>query len=148
MELTQSQSELVRALARMAGYHLQQGPDFPVTGAQMDTSGKLGLCKPSGLKADAPLQHRIEVLMRAFRSSADAGDLVACAYCAPVTVTHPKSEEQAPCILVSVECDDGTAVDVFVPFTKNPALNLGTPFSVTRDGQIFSADPVSSTQES
>jgi len=145
MELNRSQSELVRVLARLAGYHLQQGSDFPVTGAQMDSAGKVGLCKPSGLDSSASLQHRIEVLLRAFRSAADDGELVACAYCAPVTVTHPKSEEQGPCILVSCECDDGSAVDVFVPFTKNPALNLGTPFFVARDGQIFSPAPVEST---
>ncbi len=137
MELNQSQSELVRVLARMAGYHLQNNPDFPVTGAQMNRTGQVGLCKPSGLQPDAPLQQRIEVLMRTFKTAADAGELSACAFCAPVTVKHPKNGEEGPCILVSCESEDSEAVDVFVPFARNPALNLGTPFFVTRQGQIF-----------
>ena len=137
MELSHSQSELVRVLARMAGYHLQQNPDFPVTGAQMNRAGQVGLCKPSGLQADAPLQHRIEVLLTAFRSAAESGEVTACAYSAPVTVKHPKNGEEGPCILVSCEAEDGEAVDVFVPFARNPALNLGIPLFVTRTGQIF-----------
>lgn len=128
---------LLDALTKLAAQFLQEEETFPPSGATLDSEGKVELVKPyDGEGYEAP-EMQVGLLQATFRQSAGKGEIRGCAFSLDVQVQDPRSDQETEAILVSVETESGDAYDIFVPYTREPELELGHPFASEREPRIF-----------
>lgn len=128
---------LLDALTKLAAQFLQEEESFPPSGATLDTDDKVALVKPfDGEGYEAP-EMQVGLLQASFRQAAGKGEIRACAFSLDVQVQDPHTEQETEAILVSVETEAGEAMDIFVPYTREPDFELGRPFAGEREARIF-----------
>lgn len=129
---------LLEPLVSTASGELSADHSFDPSGATLDADGEINMLRPVDSGGDP--ERQVAVLKQTFAELAEKGEIRACAFSLNVTVQDERLEE-TDAILVSAEASDGSAFDVFFPYTDDgESLELGEPFASRRDAEIFAAD--------
>ena len=120
---------------QMLGKH---GEFYPF-GSTMKTGGEI-VAEAASEGHDHPAsQTFIDLLTRAFRNEAAAGQIRAAGICYDVRTTPPGQTEKTDAICVGLEHNTGQCVSVFLPYKKGwfGKIQYGELFASARHPQIF-----------
>jgi len=128
---------LLDALTKLAAQFLQDEETFPPSGATLGADDQVSLVKPFDREGYEAPEMQVGLLQASFRQAAGKGEIRACAFCLDVQVQDPNTDQETEAILVSIETEAGEAMDIFVPYTRTPELELGRPFAGEREARVF-----------
>lgn len=129
--------QLLEALTRLAVRILGDEESFPPSGATVGTGGEISFTKAQEAEGHEEPEAQIALLQSSFQQAALMGQIRACAFAVDVRVEDPRDQQETEAILVSAETEQGEAMDIFVPYSREPELELGHPFASERDSRIF-----------
>jgi hypothetical protein len=117
---------------------LKRGEFFPF-GSCMRQTGKIVAHAAYTGDERPPSQSLIDLMTQAFRRQADDRQIRAAGICHDVRTIPPGQAEKCDAVCASSEHQSGEAVDVFLPYKKDPigGVVYGQIFAIPRTPQFF-----------
>jgi hypothetical protein len=116
----------------------KHGTFFPF-GCTMSLSGEINLAAGYDDKPDISAPEIAGLLLEGFRAGARSGEHNAVALCVDVRVDAPDGSGKTDAIRVTLEENEGEAVNVFMPYRKRMLLGIqyGEIFASAADKSVF-----------
>lgn len=94
-------------------------------------------------KSDPTVQEVMEVLLVGLCRGAREREFRAVGLCLDVRVTNPQSGVKSDAVCASIETEDGTAMDIFLPYrsVSSGAFEYGEMFALEAQRRIFQERP-------
>ncbi len=131
--------KLLNAMLPFGQQMLQKQGEFFPYGGTMSTTGEIAAEAVSDGTEQPPSQALIDLLTRAFRQKAVAGQIRAACICYDVRTIPPDQTEKTDAICASLEHQTGQFVDVYLPYKKSSfgKIQFGQIFAAKRNAQFF-----------
>jgi hypothetical protein len=132
-------NRLMNALLPYAQQMLNQQAQFlPFAGA-VGAQGEVELIGGFPGEAGATARDVQEVLLEGLKRGASEGKYRATALCSDVRVRRGESETPVEAISISLEHADGTSIEVYLPYARQPTgrVEYGEMFGTAREVRIF-----------
>jgi hypothetical protein len=116
----------------------KHGTFFPF-GCTMTPTGEINLAASYDDKPDIGASEIAELLLEGFRAGARSGEHNAVALCVDVHVDAPDGSGKTDAIRVTLEENEGEAVNVFMPYRKRllRGIQYGEIFASAADKSVF-----------
>jgi hypothetical protein len=131
--------QLLNSALAFAQLMLSKHGEFFPFGSSMKVSGEIVMDGAHTGDEHPPSQEVIDLLTRAYKRSAEEGELRAAGICTDVRVVPPGKSHKTDAISVALEHRSGEAVTTFLPYQKGwfGRVKFGQLFASARDAQFF-----------
>ena len=110
---------MLNALIPFAQQMISKEGEFFPFGAEIRSSGEIGLNAPHPDRAESPTKELIDTLYAGLKSKADKGEIRAAAVCFDTRIQRPGQAEKTDAICVHLEHQNEKAIEVYVPYSKS-----------------------------
>ena len=133
-------NQLLNALIPYAQQMLNQQGQFVPFACAISAAGEVEMIGGQPGSDETTTQEIHDVLLKELQQGARGGKYRAVGLCSDVRVRCGEAPEPSEAISVGLEHSDGTAIDVYLPYTKQGAgqVKYGDLFGSARQLRIFS----------
>ena len=131
--------KLLNATLPFGTQMLEKHGEFFPYGATMTSAGEITAEAAYDGTEQPPSQALIDLMTKAFRQKATAGQIRAACICFDVRTIPPGQTEKTDAICASIEHQSGQFISVYLPYKKGllGKIQFGQIFATKKDAQFF-----------